>query len=1039
VLTCIACGAKNPEGFRLCGMCGASLATPLPERRKLATLLFCDMSGSTAMGERIDAESLRAIKFRYFQTMRSELEGHGGTVEKFIGDAVVAIFGVPTAHEDDALRAVRAAMKMRGRLAELNAELEERFGLTIALRMGVNTGEVVTGEPSTAASLVTGDAVNVAARLEQAAPIGEILLGDLTYRLVRHAVSVDRVGPIALKGKAQPVPAYRLVSILPGAPALARRFESPFVGREDELRALERLFSQALRKERCLLAPVVGQPGVGKSRLVDEFSARVVDRATVLAGSCLSYGEGITFWPLVEIVRQIAGVRDGDSPADARARIGRLTTPEVAERIAAVVGLGGEIASEELGWAVRRLFEELARERPLLLIVDDAHWAEATLLDVLEQVSKNAAAPILLLCLARPELLEVRSVWEPAVRVEPLSETDAGDLVRGMAERFELPVELEAKVGAASAGNPLFAEELSILLSEDPDAKLPVSLGALLTARLDRLPEDGRAAAERASVEGEVFQSGAVVWLSPEEARPRVIAALDGLVKQELIRPAPAEFAAETAFRFKHGLVRDTAYHGISKKLRAELHERFAVWLERIAGPRVIEYEEILGYHLEQAHRYLVELGPRDERGYELARRAAEWLAPAGQRAAARGDVAATMNLLSRAAALLPPDNREHATLLVDLANTYLKVGEFELAGTTAGQAGEEALLLNDPALRARSSIVRLQVRWYIDPGVGVQDLQAEATQAIETLAAVGDNAGLAEGWTFSAYLLLAEGQAARMEEAIGLAIEFAERAGNRKAMLDALFLAPMINWFGPRPRQEGIERCRELLERSGGARHVDGYSLVAWGLLEAMGGDLDEGRRLVEQGEEMLSELGMGVLGLPQSSGYLELMAGDPATAEGILRPSFERLRELGETSFFSGIASLLAEVVYRQGRHEEALELAEVTRQALQPDDAAQADWRTVRARVLARRGQWKDVDNLIREAVEIIDRTDFLQSRAFVRCNAAEALRLAGHLHEAAALLREAVALFEVKGDIVEARWARAELVTISKSGEPSADPH
>ncbi len=396
----------------MCGMCGASLAAVRPERRKLATLLFCDMSGSTAMGERVDAESVRDLMFRYFDTLRSALERHGGTVEKFIGDAVVAVFGVPVAHEDDALRAVRAAAEIRGRVAGLNAELERRFGVTIAVRMGVNTGEVVTGGPSAAASVVTGDAVNVAARLEQAAPPGEILLGELTYRLVRDTVAVGPVEPVAAKGKAEPVLAYRLVSIAPGTSAPARR-PGLFVGREDELTTLGRLFEQAISGRRCLLAPIVGEPGVGKSRLVYEVSAGLAGRATMLAGRCLSYGEGITFWPLVEIVRQAAGICDEDSPQEARERIGRLTTPEVAERVAAVVGLGGEIAAAELGWAVRRLFEGLARERPLVVIVDDAHWAEPALLDLLEQVAESAAAPMLLLCPARPELLRARPDWQP--------------------------------------------------------------------------------------------------------------------------------------------------------------------------------------------------------------------------------------------------------------------------------------------------------------------------------------------------------------------------------------------------------------------------------------------------------------------------------------------------------------------------------------------------------------------------------------------------------------------------------------------------
>jgi tetratricopeptide (TPR) repeat protein len=297
--------------------------------------------------------------------------------------------------------------------------------------------------------------------------------------------------------------------------------------------------------------------------------------------------------------------------------------------------------------------------------------------------------------------------------------------------------------------------------------------------------------------------------------------------------------------------------------------------------------------------------------------------------------------------------------------------------------------------------------------------------QAIETMTAAGDDAGLAHGWTFAAYLWLSAGRAARMEEAIDHAIRHARRAGDRRAEVDALFLAPMINSFGPRPREEGIARCRELLERSRGARHVDGFALVAWGLLEGMGGNLDQGRQLVRRGEEMLGELGLGVLGLPESSGDLELIAGDPAAAERILRPTFNRHRELGETDFFSGTALLLAEAVCRQGRYEEALQLAETTRKATQRGDfAVQAGWRQVQARVLARRGERGEAERLVLEAIELVDRTDLLPLRASVRQGAAEALRLAGRAEEAAELLDEAVILFEEKGNIVEAARARAE---------------
>ena len=296
-------------------MCGSPLEPAAPERRKLATMLFCDMSGSTAMGERVDAESVREMMFSYFHEMRAAIERHGGTVEKFIGDAVMAVFGVPTAHEDDALRAVRAAWEMQERLVALNEQLEQRYGSTIALRIGVNTGEVVAGEGTTRQALVTGDAVNVAARLEQTAAPGQVLIGEPTLRLVRDAVSVEAVEPLALKGKSEPVPAYRVLAIDAAAPALSRRLDTPMVGREAELTQLESMLDET-KRGRCLLATVVGEPGVGKSRLAAELIAGAHD-VQVLRGSCLQYGEGITYWPIAEIVRQAAGIRDEHSREEA--------------------------------------------------------------------------------------------------------------------------------------------------------------------------------------------------------------------------------------------------------------------------------------------------------------------------------------------------------------------------------------------------------------------------------------------------------------------------------------------------------------------------------------------------------------------------------------------------------------------------------------------------------------------------------------------------------------------------------------------------
>ena len=413
MLTCAACGRENPDGSRFCNACGADLAEPAVaerEYRKVVTLLFCDVVGSTALGESTDPEALRGLLGRYFDEMKAIVERHGGSVEKFIGDAVMAVFGVPQLHEDDALRAIRAAVEMRDALPELGVEA----------RIGVNTGEVVVG---TAERLATGDAVNVAARLEQAAGAGEVLLGPETAALVRDAVETEEL-VLELKGKSEPLVAHRLISLQAQAPAFARRFDAPLVGRERELRRLQEAFGQAVADRSCQLFTVLGSAGVGKSRLTAEFIGSV-DGARVVRGRCLPYGEGITYWPVIEVLKQLPPARELDLDPAA---------------LGAIEGLLGDepsvSATEEIPWALRKLFESAAASAPLVVVFDDIHWAEPAFLDLIEHVADlSRAAPILLLCLARPELLDRQPGWgggklnATTVLLEPLSATQTDELL----------------------------------------------------------------------------------------------------------------------------------------------------------------------------------------------------------------------------------------------------------------------------------------------------------------------------------------------------------------------------------------------------------------------------------------------------------------------------------------------------------------------------------------------------------------------------------------------------------------------------------
>ena len=481
------CGRENPSDSRFCNSCAAPFAAeaPSPEQLKTITVLFADVTGSTALGERLEPETLRRVMERYFELARRVIERHGGTVEKFIGDAVMAVFGVPVLHEDDALRAVRAAADLRAELPELNLELQRDYDTALQLRTGVNTGAAVT---ATDEWLALGDAVNVAARLEQAAPPDEVLLGEETLGLVRDAVVVEPLEPMELKGKSRPVAAYRLIEVIAGTEAKTRHLDSPMVGRSRQLRMLGDAFATVVQERTCNLFTLLGVAGVGKSRLVAEFLGGL--DATVLRGRCLSYGEGITYWPVVAMVKQLLALQHDADPRPM----------SEGEEAAALAGLLGEsdiaTSSVEIAWAVRKLCERAATTRTLVVVFDDIHWGEQTFFELIEHIADlSRDAPILLLCMGRPELLERRPSWgggklnATTVLLEPLNSDEADELIDRLLPTNQLSDSaLRARVQEAAAGNPLFLEEIAAVVASSGGAvSVPPTIQALLAARLDQL------------------------------------------------------------------------------------------------------------------------------------------------------------------------------------------------------------------------------------------------------------------------------------------------------------------------------------------------------------------------------------------------------------------------------------------------------------------------------------------------------------------------------------------------------------------------
>jgi class 3 adenylate cyclase/tetratricopeptide (TPR) repeat protein len=1035
------------------------------EARKVVTVLFTDVTGSTVLGQELDPESLLRIMSRYFEEMKSVVERHGGTVEKFAGDAVLAVFGVPRLHEDDALRAVRAGIEMQQALEGLNEEFERTWGVRIETRTGVNTGEVMAGAPGRGESLVIGDAVNVAARLEQAARPGEILLGEATYRLARDAVVAEGIAPLTLKGIARPVPAWRLLQVVPGAPGWTRRLDSPLVGRDRELGALWETFNRSVQAGACELVSVMGPAGVGKSRLASEFISDVAARATVVMGRCLPYGEGITFWPIIEVLRHAAGVNERDSSEHARAKISQLLPPTdesalVLDRLAALLDISERLPSvQETFWGVRKLFEGLAQRRPLVVVFDDLQWAEPTLLDLLEYLAASIrSAPVQMVCLARPEILDSRPGWmggerdnASVITLEPLGESDIDGLIRNLVGGTELPSEAREHIAQVAEGNPLFIEEILRMLVDDgllqtgdgrwkvaqdlSHISIPPTIHALLTARLDRLDADERAVIERASIVGRTFWWAAVSALSPEELRPEIGGHLQALMRKELIRPDLSSLKEEDAYQFAHILVRDAAYRAIPKSVRAELHERLAEWIELRTKLGAAEYEEILGYHLEQAYRLLLELGTVRQRIEPLGRRAAAPLASAGGRAFTRGDMPAAVNLLSRAASLLPEDDSKRLDLMPQLAFALMETGDFARLQAVVAEMSEAATASANSGLQAHVLILGLWIRLFTNPEGWAEVAEREATRAIGAFQEIGDERGLARGWSLLGLVHSMRAQFGRAEKAWEQAAAHAHLAQEHRDELESLSWIPLTVWAGPTPAEQGLQRCRDVLERSAGDKKPLATALFMQAPFEAGLGRFDEGRELIARAKDILQEVALTVWiagPLTQISGWVELTAGDPAAAERELRWGYETLSDIGELSWLSTTAAIMAEAVDQQGRHEEAEELTKVSEQTAGSDDVySQVLWRSVRGKALAARGGAGEGEQLAAEAVALAETTDFLHLRAHALMSRAEVLQSGGRAAEAVPAATEAARLFEQKGNVVAAARAARLLEKVQAS--------
>jgi class 3 adenylate cyclase/tetratricopeptide (TPR) repeat protein len=1050
VALCVSCGTDNPERAKFCLECGATLAQPSEGSRgarKLVTVLFADVVGSTALGEQLDPETMRSALARYFGVARNVLERHGGTVEKFIGDAVMAVFGIPLMHEDDALRAVRAALELRSEIGRLNDDLAAERRLRVEFRIGVNSGTVVAGGGEGSGSFVTGDAVNVAARLEQAAAAGEVLIGDSTYHLVRDHVRVESSPPLAVKGKSAELRAYRLLGLADAGAGRTGERQQPFVGRRRELARLGQAFGDAGIERRCYLFTLLGSAGVGKSRLVGEFLAAHAAEATVLSGRCLPYGEGITYWPVVEIIRSATHAEEHEDAAVIRDRIATMVAADpnaerIADLLASMLGLTTVNAPpEERHWAVRRFLESRARDQALICLIEDIHWAEPGLLDLLENIADwMRGVPMLLLCTARPELLEARPAWgggkvnATTLLLEPLNADSTRELVMGLLGAAALPAALVDRILSTAEGNPLFAEEITRMLIDDgelltagEDVPIPTSIQAVIAARLDHLPGPERMVAERAAVAGRVFERGAVMALVAEEDHDRVAGLLLGLVRKELVQPSEPDLTSDEAFRFRHLLIRDTAYGGLPKQDRAELHERFAGWVERVASERVDEYAEIIGYHYEQAVRYRRELGLDEARTTELARRGGERMRGAGQRAYLRGDRDGAIRLLERSLTLLPAGPvRRQALITLVLASG----AESQLRGIeAANQLVDEALVAGDAADELKGRVLTVVRRTFADPDYVASGATDEVNAALAVFERLGDEQGMAfaEAALSIIYLGLAHWQRSREHAERGLAHALAAGDG---AMADSMrFHILNSALWGPTGAAEFLALANRLaaeVESASGLGNI--LNLRSFG--HAMTGNGSAARTDIEEAMRLRRELGDPDLAWTFCAAPVEQTLGDLEAADALASSTIAVLETIGETGQRSSLFGIRARIAFDRGRPDaEVTGYADACRRLAADDDTvSQTQWRAAMALVAARAGRIDDAKQLIGEAATIIAASDFLyllgltaQDRGYIHAQA-------GELDEARRRYEEALTLFEQKGDVMDAGRVRETLAAL-----------
>jgi DNA-binding SARP family transcriptional activator/tetratricopeptide (TPR) repeat protein len=1032
------------------------------EERKVVSVLSIQVAVLPGGGELTDPEDVRAALRLFHAAAKREAGRFGGTVESFTGDAVIAFFGVPAAHEDDPERAVRAALAIRQWITEQGDGLQ--------VRMAVSTGVALVSlgaRPDGAGLVAAGNVVSTAQRLQAAAPDNGIAVGERTYRATRRTISYREAAPAGAKGEPGAIPAWEVVGAHSRLGAdLAREPRALFIGRQRELDLLRSALARAAEERLPQLVTLAGVPGIGKTRLVSEFAtslARDREEITWRQGRSLPYGDGVSFWALGEIVKAQAGILDSDDTQVAGAKLEQMVagvmpgTPEagwVARHLDALAGLGGGGGPasgdrSEAFAAWRSFLEALAEPRPLALIFEDLHWADDGLLDFVEYLADWASGvPLLVICTARPELLHRRPGWGGGKRnaltlsLAPLSDEETARLIGSLSGNPLREAEQQAVLVARAGGNPLYAEQYVQMLAEREAGRelsvsglaAPESVQAIIGARLDLLALPEKRLLHDAAVIGMVFWSGALAALGGSASRGEVAEHLHGLErKQFLRRDRASSLAGESQYAFTHVLVREAAYGQLPRAERAVKHARAAGWLESLG--RAQDHAEMLAHHYTSA----LDLGrAAGQDTTVLAPRARAALHAAGDRAFALHALASAAGHYRAALALWPEDARLQRVGLLELLGTVLfEAGELSEAAEVTTEGLRVAAAAGLSAVQARVRVLLAEV--HAHQGRPSAEALVECEAATAVLESEGDLLGLADAWLLAGKLHFWDGEPPAAQKALERASAYARQSGNRRAQTRARgWLASTFSEL-PIPADAALSRVEQLLQEATGDPWAEARILKCLSVQYAYAGRFAEARAVgtrawsVFAGSAAKLEWAAGAI----PAGLMELIAGDPVAAERYLKEGYEAFRATGERAYLGTIAGVLAEALYAQGRLDEAHQMTEEAQAAAAPHDVdAQARWRATRAKLLARRGQFSTARRLAGQAVALVSATSYPMLLAETLVAKAEVSRLAGAHGQAATSLRAALQIYADRHVVALSEQTRTALANLTD--QPTSEP-